>query len=273
MLNKKPSVRDRIQKRKDEQKKQNLINFSSFLIDVKHNPMILIGLGGSAVFTTLAGLFIGLAPERVGEAIVLFGGTNDILAIVIGIFFALVFGASFPTIGEWGMYYWHKKASLRDIGNKTQAAIAYGMLFLTLLFTAITAVYATQILASLLSAFTVYATISIDAQKWTITIIPVALIIHASMNIWYDHVSKAAEERREMERELQAVEIEAENRIRAAQVGAREKAATAFAEEYENISNTEAVSAGMNRAKNLWQTDKLALGADREEPDNTFPPK
>lgn len=272
-MNKRLTVRERIQKRKDEKKKKDLINFSSFLIDVKHNPMILIGLGGSAVFTTLAGLFIGLAPQRTGDVITLFGGTNDPLAIIIGVFFAIVFGASFPAIGEWGMYYWHKKASLRDIGNKTQAIIAYGMLFLTLLFTGITAVYATQILASLLSAFKVYAEISVGAQEWTITIIPVALILHASMNIWYDHVSKAAEERREMERELQTTEIEAENRIRAAQVAAREKSATAFAEEYERISETEAVNAGMNRAQTLWKTDKLALGADRDEADNTFPPK
>ncbi len=74
-----------------------------------------------------------------------------------------------------------------------------------------------------------------------------------------------------MERELQTTEIEAENRIRAAQVAAREKSATAFAEEYERISDTEAVDAGMNRAKTLWKTDKLALGADREENEQNHP--
>lgn len=275
----KKSVRERINDRKAEAKKKALVNFSSFLIDVKHNPMILIGLGGSAIFTVLAGIFIGIAPQRVDNTIVFFGGATAVIPIVIGIFFALLYGVSFPLIGEWGMYYWHKKASLRDEGNKWQAGIGYTMLVLTAVFTGVTAVYASNILASLVSSFTVYRTITPEAQVWTVTIIPVALISHAIANIWYDHVSAAAEERRELERELQRAEMEAEGRIREARVAARERAANAFADEYVSISEREADQVGRTRAKNTWNSDRLDMGADRvvvpepeHEEEQNFPP-
>jgi len=260
---KKKPIRERIQERKDEQKKAKAINFSSFLVDVKHNPMILIGLGGSAIFTVLAGVFIGIAPQRVENTIVFFGGATQVIPIVIGVFFAVLYGVSFPLIGEWGAYYWHKKASLRDLDNKAQAWIAYGMLVMTVIFTAVTAVYSAGILASLVSSFSVYATISPEAQRWTVTIIPVALVAHAIANIWYDHVSLAAEERREMERELQSAEIEAENRIRAARIDAKKNAAIAAAEEYEEISAREVLTVGKNRAKEMWDVDRIDLGASR----------
>lgn len=260
--NKKP-IRERIQDRKDEQKKKNAVNFSSFLVDVKHNPMILIGLGGSAIFTVLAGIFIGVAPQRIDNTIVFFGGATQFIPIIIGLFFAALYGASFPLIGEWGAYYWHKKASLRDLDNKTQAWIAYGMLVTTIIFTGVTAVYSAGILASLVSTFSVYASISPEAQIWTVTVIPVALVTHAIANIWYDHVSLAAEERREMERELQSAEIEAENRIRAARIEARKNAATYAADEYERISEREVATVGKNRANQMWNVDRLDLGADR----------
>lgn len=282
MFNKnKKSVRERIQERKDENKKAKAINFSSFLVDVRHNPMILIGLGGSAIFTVLGGIFIGIAPQRIENTIVFFGGATAFIPIFIGVFFAALYGASFPLIGEWGAYYWHKKASLRDLDNKAQAVIAYGMLIVTVIFTGVTAVYAAGILASLVSSFSVYATVSTEAQIWTVTVIPVALVVHAIANIWYDHVSLAAEERREMERELQSAEIEAENRIRAARIEAKKNAATIAAEEYERISEREVATVGKNRATQMWDLDRLDLGADRkdgknpeivpESPDDQYP--
>lgn len=277
----KKTVRERIQERKDENKKAKAINFSSFLVDVRHNPMILIGLGGSAIFTVLGGIFIGIAPQRIENTIVFFGGATQFIPIAIGVFFAALYGVSFPLIGEWGAYYWHKKASLRDLGNKVQAVIAYGMLILTVIFTGVTAVYAAGILASLVSSFSVYATVSTEAQIWTVTVIPVALVVHAIANIWYDHVSLAAEERREMERELQSAEIEAENRIRAARIEAKKNAATIAAEEYERISEREVATVGKNRATQMWDLDRLDLGADRkdgknpeivpESPDDQYP--
>lgn len=257
----KQSISERVAERKAEARKAKNLNFSSFLIDVKHNPMILIGLGGSAFFTCLAGLFLGVAPRRVGGTILFFGG-DGIIDAIIGITFGVIYAAAFPVLGEWGVYYWHKKASLRDEGNKWQAGISYVMLALTAVFMTITAIFASTILASLLGAFKVYAEIPEAAQKWTVTIIPVGLALHAFSNIWYDHKSKAAEERRELERELQTTEIEAEGRIREAQVRAKEKAAISFAEEYERISDIEAATVGRQKAKNAWQRDRVEFGGN-----------
>ena len=257
----KKTVRERVDARKAEQKKLKSLNFSSFLIDVKHNPMILIGLGGSALFTSLAGLFIGFAPHRVNDAILFFGG-NDPIDAVVGVFFGLLYAAMFPILGEWGVYYWHKKASLRDEGNVWQTWISYSMLVLTAIFMTVTAIFASTILASLLGAFRLYREIPPAAQVWTVTIIPIGLALHAFANIWYDHKSAAAEERRELERELQQTELEAEGRIREAKVKAKERAAIAHAEEYERLAEVEAVQAGQNKAKAAWSRDKIELGAD-----------
>ena len=261
--NKKKSIRQRIDERKKEEKNQKKITFSDLLVDVKRNPMILIGLGGSAFFTALMGLFIGLAP-RLSDAgdLVLFGGRGGGWSAVIGIFFGLIYAVSFPVLGEWGTYYWHRKASLRDIGNQTQTIIGYGMMITAGAFTVTTAVAASVILASLLHTFTAFSAIPEWAQKWTVLIIPISLAFHAGANICYDHVSKYAEERREMERELQNVEIESESRIRQARVNAREVAAIAMADEYKRISSTEARTAGLNIAKRAWSKDKVELGGD-----------
>ena len=258
----KQTIRQRIEARKHDERKKKNLNFSSFLVDMKRNPMIMIGLGGSALFTSLAGLFIGFAPHRVGTSIVFFGG-DGIVDIVIGVFFGILYACMFPVLGEYGVYYWHRKASLRDVGNKWQGGISYTMLVLTAIFMTVTAVFASTILASLLGTFTLYGTIPPAAQVWTVTIIPIGLALHAFANIWYDHKSKAAEERRELEHGLQTTEIEAEGRIREAQVRAKEKAAIAFAEEYERVSDSEAISVGKDRGRDAWKRDKIELGADR----------
>lgn len=256
-------IRQKIDNRKKEESKQKKIQFNDFLVDVKRNPMILIGLGGSALLTALAGLFIGLAP-RLDESgvLILFGGQTGTGAAFLGVGFGLVYALFFPVIGEWGTYYWHKKASLRDIGNSTQAFIGFGMLFVAFAFTVMTAVAASVILASLLHTFTAFQAIPEWAQKWTVLIIPISLALHAGANMWYDHVSKYAEERREMERGLQTVEIEAENRIRQARINAREQAAISMAEEYERISKEEAKVTGKQIASRAWSMDKEKLGGD-----------
>lgn len=274
MSEKSKSLRQRIDEKKAEQKRKKSLNFSTFLVDVRHNPMILVGLGGSAIFTSLAGIFLGIAPKRIGGEIIFFGGDASTVAVVVGLFFAIVYGVTFPLLGEWGMYYWHKKASLRDEGNTKQTIIGYGMFGLTLIFTGVTAVFAATILATLVSAFTVYTEISPAAQHWTVTIIPIGLILHAFANIIYDHVSKAAEERREMLRELQTIEIESDNRIQQALVNARERAAVSYADEFENVAMGEAAELGKARAREAWKMEKKNMqgGAEQEplKPVNQF---
>lgn len=257
------SISERVAERKANAKKAKALNFSSFLVDVKHNPMILIGLGTSAFFTTLAGLFLGIAPHRVGDTITFFGGSNTTVSMVIGIFFGVLYAIAFPVLGEWGVYYWHKKASLCDEGNKRQQLISYTMLFLTATFMVVTAVFASTILASLLGAFKIYAEISEGAQRWTVSIIPIGAALHAFANIWYDHISKAADERRELEHGLLTTQLESEGRIREAKVRAEELATIAFAEEYERVSTADARLVGKQKATNAWQRDRVELGADR----------
>lgn len=269
MQNKFPEKRDsigiRVQKKKAESKKAKSLNFSSFLVDVKHNPMILVGLFGSAFFSSLAGLFLGIAPHRVEDVITFFGGANSVTAAVVGISFGIVYAIAFPVLGEWGVYYWHKKSSLCDEGNKCQTWTAYIMLALTAIFMVVTAIFASTILASLLGAFKVYAEIPEAAQRWTVTIIPVGLALHAFANILYDHVSQAAAERRELEHGLQTTELESEGRIREAKVRAKERAAVAFAVEYERISLMEAGEVGLQKAKHAWKHDRVLMGADLRE--------
>ncbi len=264
--NKKQTVRERIDARKKQDSNNRKITFNDLLIDMKRNPMIMIGLGGSGFFTALSGLFIGLAPRLTEDGnLILFGGSSGVAAAVIGITFGIIYAVSFPILGEFGTYYWHRKASLRDIGNTTQAVIGFGMMIIAGVFTVTTAIAASVILASLLHTFTAFNAIPEWAQKWTVLVIPISLALHAGANIWYDHVSKYAEERREMERELQTVEIEAENRIRQARVNARERAAISMADEYERLSSVEASAAGKKTALRAWAKDKSELGGDDDK--------
>lgn len=259
------TIRQQIDEKKAKMANLKKISFSDMLIDIKRNPMIAIGLGGSAFFTALAGIFIGLAPKLTSDGTLeLFGGVPGVAPAVIGIFFGLVYGVSFPILGEWGTYYWHRKASLRDDGNTQQAFIGYIMMLLAGAFTVTTAIAASVILASLLHTFTAFNAIPEWAQKWTVLVIPISLAMHAGANIWFDHVSKYAEERRFMERNLQTAQIEAENKIRQARMDAQEKAAKEMANEYARLSNEGAVKAGRDNAKRAWSKDKIELGADRD---------
>ena len=258
-------VRQKIDERKKEAKKAKSVSFNNFLIDWKRNKMIMIGLAGSALFTSLMGLFIGLNPKLDADGVlILFGGQTGWGSALIGIVFGVIYMFAFPVLGEYGTYYWHRKLALRDIGNTTQAIIAFVTMLLAAAFTITTAIAASYILASLLHTFEVFNAIPDWAQIWTITIIPIALAMHAGANIWYDHVSKYAEERREMERGLQTIEIEAENRIRQARIDAREQAAISMAEEYENLSRVGAVHAGHNLAREAWKQDKADMGGDHD---------
>lgn len=259
------SIRQTIDERKSNEAKMKKISFSDLKSDMKRNPLLFVALFGLTFFTVLNGLFIGLAPRlnEQGE-LSLFGGVEGTGAAVIGIFFGIVYAATFPIIGEWGTYYWHRKASLRDQNNLAQAWIGYGMMILAGAFTVTTAIAASVILASLLHTFTAFSAIPTWAQKWTVLIIPISLAAHGAANIWFDHVSKYAEERREMERSLQQTQMESENRIRQARDKAMENAAIAMAEEYEVLSAVQAVQAGKANARRAWEKDKDDLGADRD---------
>lgn len=258
-------IRDKINVRKSEERKKKAVNFSDLKADMKRSPMIFIGLGGSAFFTMLMGLFIGLAP-RITDAgdLILFGGAQGAGNIIMGIFFGLLYAATFPILGEVGVYYWHKRASLRDEGNGTQMWIGYGMTFFTGLFVVVTAVAAATILASLLHTFQAFQAIPEWAQKWTVLIIPIALAMNAGANIWYDHVSAWAEERREMERSFQTTRNESENRIMQARLAAQESAAIAAAEEYERNSRDGAAKAGREIGQKAWQHDRALMGGDAD---------
>lgn len=259
------TIRQRIDERKSNESKMKRINFSDMVTDMRRNPMIAVGLIGSSFFTALAGLFIGLAPKLTDQGeLILFGGVPGWGAAAIGIFFGIVYAVSFPVLGEWGTYYWHRKASLRDAKNTQQAWIGYGMMFIAGAFTVTTAIAASVILASLLHTFTAFNAIPEWAQKWTVLIIPISLAAHAGANIWFEHVSKYAEERREMERGLQETEMNAENRIREERVKAREAAAIAMADEYAALSRAGAAQAGKANARRAWDKDKDDLGADSD---------
>lgn len=266
------SIRQIIDERKSNEAKMKKISFSDLKSDMKRNPLLFVALFGLTFFTVLNGLFIGLAPRlnEQGE-LSLFGGVPGWGAALIGVFFGIVYAATFPIIGEWGTYYWHRKASLRDQNNLAQAWIGYGMMILAGAFTVTTAIAASVILASLLHTFTAFSAIPEWAQRWTILIIPISLAAHGAANIWFDHVSKYAEERREMERGLQQTQMDAENRIRQARVAAQEQAAIAMANEYASLSSLQAAEAGKANARRAWAMDKENLGADRDGdgiPDN-----
>ena len=267
-MNDKPykSVKDQVAEQKNKEKKTRAITFSQFKSDMARNPMIFIGLGGSAFLTCLMGIFIGLNPQLdMDGVLIFFGGREGAGAAFLGIFFAILYGAAFPVLGEYGAYYWHRKAVMRDEGNNWQAGISYVTMGIAGTFTIVTAVAASFVLASLLNTFDVFKAIPNWVQFWTILIIPVALAMHAFANIWYDHVSTYALERRTMERNLESAKTEAENRIRQARMNAQEDAATAMAEEYESLATVGAVTAGQNLARTAWKRDSQELGADVNE--------
>lgn len=259
-------IRERMKKRENEKKRQRLLSFSDALVDIKRNPMIAMGLGGSALLTSLMGLFIGLNPKMDSAGnIILFGGVSGFGAVLMGIFFGVLYSIAFPVIGEWASYYWYRKAALRDEDNVKQAIVSYVMLSLAFAFMLTTAIAASYILASLLHTFRAFYAIPEWAQKWTVLIIPIALAIHAGANMYYDHVSEYAKERRELERGLETARLEAENRMREARVKAEEEVARAMAEEYARISGQQARVTGVTLAQKVWKDDKERFAGDHDK--------
>ena len=261
-------IRKQIDNRKALEKATN-IEREIFGRELKRHPMIYIGLIGSGFLTMLAGVFIGVAPHKVadasGQMMVRFFANDSQWAMFIGLFFAVLYGVTFPVIGEYGTYFWHKKAELREPDNRWQTAIAYSMFVITLVFTVITSIAASVILASLLGTFDIFQRIPDWAQSWTVTIIPVGLLLHAVSNIFYRHVSKTAEELREIERTLQEIENEADMQIRQAKLDARKAIAVSQAATYTEISKSEAQGIGKTKGKAQWSKDKMDLGAVVDE--------
>lgn len=258
-------IRDRLARKDSDKKKKDSLTFSDMLIDLKRNPMIAIGLGGSALLTALMGLFIGINPrlDAAGN-ISFFGGVTGYGAMVMGIFFGILYSVTFPIIGEWATYYWYRKGSLRDENNAQQAITSYSMLALSFGFMITTAVAASYILASLLHTFQAFYVIPEWAQKWTILIIPIALALHAAANMHYDHVSQYARERRELERGLQTAQLDAENRMREARINAQKRMATAMADEYEGLAAQRAAQAGGRLAQQAWIEDERKFAGDHD---------
>jgi len=252
------TVRNRIDARKSE-RKSSQIEMDGVRRELSRHPMIFIGLIGSGFLTALAGVFIGVAPHKV-DGVITFFASDTAWAAIIGVFFALLYLVSFPLIGEYGTYFWHKKAELRDPDSVIQAWIAYVMFAITLGFTGVTAIAASIILASLLGTFDVFVQIPEWAQTWTVIIIPVGFLLHSVANIFYRHFSREAEESRELERELQTAEIEASAQIKGARVEARKRMAISQAEEYARLSMGEAEYIGKARANASWQKEKANAG-------------
>lgn len=252
------TVRSRIDARKNE-RKSSQIEMDGIKREFIRHPMIFIGLIGSGFLTALAGVFIGVAPHKVDGTITFFSSDTS-WAVVIGLFFALLYSISFPLIGEYGTYFWHKKAELRDPDSSIQAWIAYVMFAITLLFTGVTAIAASVILASLLGTFDVFVKIPDWAQTWTVIIIPVGFLLHSVANIFYRHFSREAEESRELERELQTAEIEASAQIKGARVEARKRMAISQAQEYARLSMSEAGEIGRARANATWAKERESHG-------------
>jgi len=265
--NKRQTVREKIDAKKNE-RKAGQIEMDGWKREFARHPMILIGLVGSGFLTSLAGVFIGIAPHKVvteTETYLTFFANDSAWAAIVGIFFAVVYAVAFPLIGEYGTYFWHRKAELRDPDNMTQAWIAYVMFGITLLFTVVTAIAASVILASLLGTFEVFSQIPDWAQTWTVIIIPIGFLLHSVSNIFYRHFSQEAEESRELERELQQAEIEANAQIKQARVDARKKVAISQADEYARISEAEAENIGRGRARENWQREKQNMGVSARE--------
>jgi hypothetical protein len=258
-------IRERLAKKDSDRKKKESLTFSDMLIDLKRNPMIAIGLGGSALLTSLMGLFIGINPQLdAGGNLSLFGGVYGWGAQIMGILFGVLYAITFPIIGEWASYYWYRKGALRDENNVKQAITSYTMLTVAFGFMITTAVAASYILASLLHTFEAFYVIPVWAQKWTILIIPIALALHAGSNMYYDHVSEYARERRELERGLQTAQLEAENRMREARINAKKDMANAMAEEYEGLAAQNAVKAGGRLARQAWRQDERTFSGDHD---------
>lgn len=273
----KTNVRARIEERKLAQRASK-IELDGTKREFARHPMIIVGLCITGFLTSLAGIFIGIAPQKIASvvdetgAVIIEGGirffANDSAwAAIVGIFFAVVYALVFPFIGEVGTYFWHRKAELRDPDNKIQFWIAYGMFGITLCFTTITAIAASVILASLLGTFDVFKNIPEWAQTWTVIIIPIGALMHSVANIFYRHVSEEAEESRTLERELQTAEVEAAARIKEARVEARKNMAISQAEEYARLSEAEAAQIGRARAKSNWESDKSRFGASNAPPE------
>lgn len=236
-------------------------------------PLLYIGLLVSGFLSSMAGVFIGIAPKFVN-------GILTYNADFLAIFFAIVYAITFPALGEYAIFQWHLKYSFRDMDevedDKRQGVIAIVMLVISIVFTLVTSIAAAVILASLLGSFDVFKSIPTWAQRWTVIIIPIGAVIHAVATILYRHGSREEENARMLQREFQDAESNARSQVQAARNEAKVAFIKAQTERYVEMALQQAPIAGRKMAEKQVRKEfghmQPATATNQEVRDHTRAP-
>jgi hypothetical protein len=203
---------------RDERSKQ-IERKSAWAADFKDDPWTYVFMGISAVFTTILGIMLGLAPYQ--------GTVNGVPGIVfhddfIHVFVAIVYAAAFVAVTELAFIVSKSKFHDREDGNPKQTGSMLFMLILAGLAVIGTGIAGFSIGASVLGFLSDFKAIPHSAQKYVVWSIPVLIAVYGYCLTIYKLSSEKDQNRRMLKQMRNEADLEHELQMAIADDEARE---------------------------------------------------
>lgn len=224
-----PTLTESLQEQNEKQTTRKFAWLSEFKADRATYIIMIV----SALFTSMLGIVMGLAPTVVTAAD---GSTSiffhtDLLHSVI----AALYAVAFMSVTEGAFIVAKQKFHVREEGNPTQQGTMIFMMFLAGVSIVGTGWAGGTVVASVLGFLTDFQEIPHSAQKWVVAVIPVLLALYAFLLTFYrlsslEEKSKRLTEqmkrkqRQDHELQMSMVELEGEEQMQLAEIEAYQKA-------------------------------------------------
>ena len=238
------------QQAKEHKEKQRVLRGLPF----KQWWLLYIGIAIIAMLSTFAGGYLGLSPNAAGE--ITYNSTFDLIGKVLFCGFYMVM---FFITAEAAFMFWLDKLILHDVDEKQnsvniQVWTAWIMMGVSLTTMIVTAIAASQILASWRNSFDNNVAFPTWTSGYVMDWIPSLVIAHIIAATFY----KQSTEEAKLERYRRA-------QMRSARIKALDAGTTAYVTEFSRIAPGEAIKAYTQKAKDDAANMKAEIGIFAEE--------
>lgn len=224
-----PTLTESLQEQNEKQATRKFAWMAEFKADRATYIIMMV----SALFTSMLGLLMGLAPTLTtgtdGSTSIFFH--TDLLHWVI----AMLYVVAFVSVTEVAFIVAKQKYHSREEGNPTQQGTMIFMMFLAGISIVGTGWAGGTIAASVLGFLTDFQEIPHTAQRWVVAVIPVLLALYAFLLTFYrlssleeksKRLTEQMKRKQRLDHELQMsmVELEGDEQMQLAEIEAYQKA-------------------------------------------------
>lgn len=205
--NDRPLLIDQMQEKADERESRRAMwsaEFRSFWY-------VYFFLGVSAFFTTMLGIYMGLAPTLIADPLT--GGQKIYFNTDAGhILTAVIYVIAFLSVTEFAFIMGKLRFHNREEGNSKQMYTMLGVMGLGGLSIIVTGIAGGEVVASVLGLLDQFAQIPAWAQKWVVWIIPILLGVYAFLFTTYQLSSRRMKAKRLINEQLDRQRVDMEYR-------------------------------------------------------------